>query len=81
MEGTRGVAVASAPQSAQRALVNPERGDQIFAARLAERDVEPKEAPLGAQCGDTLSLGGVQRVEDLRHGLSGDEANRRSKQP
>jgi hypothetical protein len=81
VEGPRGVAVGSAPQSAQRALVKPERGDQIFAARLAKRDVEPKEAPLGAQCGDTLSLGGVQPVEDLRHGPSDYEANRRSKQP
>ena len=27
------------------ALVNPERGDQIFAAGLAEGDVEPKKRP------------------------------------
>jgi hypothetical protein len=68
VEGPRGVAAASAPRGAQRALVNPERGDQIFAARLAERYIEPEEALLGAQCGDTFSLGGVQPVEDLCHG-------------
>jgi hypothetical protein len=61
--------------------VNPERVDQIFAACLAERDVEPKEAPLGAQCGDTLSLGGVEPVEDLRHGPSEYDSTRRPKQP
>jgi hypothetical protein len=81
VEGPRGAAAASAPRSAQRALVNPERGDQIFAARLAERDVEPEEVALGAQCGHTLSLGGVEPVEDLGHGFSDHEANRRSKQP
>jgi hypothetical protein len=32
VEGPRGVALATAPQNAQRALVNPERVDQIFAA-------------------------------------------------
>jgi hypothetical protein len=61
VEGPRGVAAASAPRGAQR-------GDQIFAARLAERYIEPEEALLGAQCGDTFSLGGVQPVEDLCHG-------------
>ena len=66
---------------AQRALGNPERVGQIVAARLAERDVEPEEAPLRAQCGDTLSLDGVEPVEHLGHGLSDYEANRRSKQP
>jgi hypothetical protein len=81
VEGPRGVAAASAPQSAQRALRNPERLDQPFAARLAERDVQPEEAALGAQCGHTLSLGGAEPVEDLRHGLSGYEATRRSEQP
>ena len=30
---------------------------------------------------DTFSLGGVQPAEDLCHGLSDHEANRRSKQP
>ena len=59
VERPRGVAAEGAPQRACRALVNPERVDHIRAARLAERHVEPKEARLGSQRGDTLSLGGV----------------------
>ena len=75
VESPRGTAVAL--QRPQRALVI-ERVDEILAARLTQRHVEPEEAPLGAQCGDTLSLGGVEPVEDLRHGLSDYEARRRS---
>ena len=61
------MAIATTPQSAQRGLVDPERVGQIFAARLAKRDIEPKEASLGAQRGNPLSLGGVEPVENLRH--------------
>ena len=40
---------------------------QIVTARLPERDVEPEEASLGAQCSNALSLVGVEPVEDLCH--------------
>jgi len=47
-----------------------QRGREVVTARLAQRHIEPEEAPLRAQGGDTLSPSGVEFVEDLRHGLA-----------
>ena len=51
----------------QGTLGNPQRFDEILAARLAERDIEPEEAPFSAQSSDTLSLGDAESGEYLRH--------------
>jgi hypothetical protein len=47
-----------------------QRGDEIGAARLAERHVEPEEAILCAEAGDPLSRVRVEPVEDLCHRLA-----------
>jgi hypothetical protein len=41
---------------------------QIVEARLAERHLEPEEAPTLAQRGDAVSLGALELVDDLGHG-------------
>ena len=64
----RGGAVAEFPKCAHRALGNRQRGGHVIEARPVERDVEPEEATLRAQCGDPLSRGVVEPVEDLCHG-------------
>jgi hypothetical protein len=55
----------------ERALGNPEGADQLVAARLAERGVEPEEAPLSAQGGNPCYVAGGEPGEDLRHDSSG----------
>jgi hypothetical protein len=45
-----------------------QRGDEIGAARLAERHVEPEEAILRAEAGNPLSR--ERRAEDLCHRLA-----------
>jgi hypothetical protein len=81
VEDPRGVAVALPLQRPKRGLRDPERLHQIFATRLAERDVEPEEAPLCPQCGDALALGGMQPADYLRHGVSAYGPRRTSGQP
>ncbi len=54
----------------ERALGNPERVDQLVAARLAERGVEPEEAPLSAQGGNPFYVAGGEPGQDLRHDSS-----------
>ena len=49
------------------ALGNPQRIDEIITAGLAERDVEPEEAPLLPQQSDALPHAGVQPGKHLRH--------------
>jgi hypothetical protein len=64
------VSVAGSRQRAKRALRNTQRLDEIVAAGLAERGVEPEEAALGAEGGDARLLGGIEPVEDVRHALA-----------
>ena len=59
-----------ARRTSNRPLGDPERVHQLFAARLAERGIQPEEAPLSAQCGNALSVAGVKPGQDLRHGPS-----------
>jgi len=47
-----------------------QRGREVVTARLAQRYIEPEEAPLRTQGGDALPLAGVECVEDLCHGLA-----------
>ena len=55
---------AQHPEDTQRRI---QRLHEKLAARFAECDVEPEEAPLRSQCGDALALGCTEPVEELRH--------------
>jgi hypothetical protein len=59
-----------ARRTSNRPLGDPERVDQLVAARLPERGVEPEEAPLSAQCGNPFSIAGGKPGQDLRHDAS-----------
>ena len=54
-------------QERKDALGNPQRVDEIVTAGLAERDVEPEEAPLLPQRSDALSARRRRAREHLRH--------------
>ena len=68
---------ADARSAFERALGNPERVDQLVAAGLAARGVEPEEAPLGAQRGNPFSVAGGKPGEYLGHDFS-DYGRRRT---
>lgn len=60
MEHPQRVGVAGAPQGPPRALGDPQRFDDIVSGRLTGAEIEPDEAALRTQRGDTLLLGGVE---------------------
>ena len=68
---------ADARRAFERVLGNPERVDQLVAAGLAERGVDPEEAPLGAQRGNPFSVAGGEPGEYLGHDFS-DYGRRRT---
>ncbi len=58
---------ADARPTFERALGYHERVDQLVAALLAERGVEPEDAPLSPQCGNPFSVAGGEPGRDLVH--------------
>jgi hypothetical protein len=70
VERRRDAGVAGAPKSLDGAVGKVQRGDEIVAARLTQRDVEPEEAVLLSQRDDALALGVVETVENLGDGLA-----------
>jgi hypothetical protein len=70
VEGPRGGCALGARQSTKRPLGYRQRFDEIVVGRLAERGVDPEEAPLRAQRVDTRSLRRIEPVQDVCHALT-----------
>jgi hypothetical protein len=70
VERPGGVGVGGTAQNPNRGLRQIERLAQFVKRRFDERDVEPEKTRPRAQASDTVSVGAVEPVEDLRHDLS-----------